>query len=74
MRISVVEAFSDPLHLVKHVEDVVPVVPRVLKHVRVVDPAIHLTRVSEKMIDFVRNVPGRLAIPVHASVKIGSLP
>ena len=70
MGIPVVEDSTDALHLAKHAEDRVPVVPRVLEHVRVVDPAIHLTRVSDEVIDFIRNVPRRFAIPIHTAGRI----
>jgi len=71
--IPVVLADEHALHPTQHVDDGVPVIPSVLEDVGAMNLTVHPTRVSDEMIDLVRNVPGGFAIPVHPFVKVRGL-
>jgi hypothetical protein len=57
MGVSVVVA-QHALHPTQYVDDGVPVIPRVLEHVGVVNLVIYPVRVLDEVIDVAGNVPG----------------
>jgi len=65
---------SRSLHLRQDVDHCCPVIPRMLEDVGITNPTVNSAGVIREMVDLVRNIPGGVAISVHATMKVRRLP